>query len=361
MFSNVKSDPLDVLLFSIGLRLAQLAKTGDSKFKSLLENRHFSIQIGSEVDQVFRTFTVNNGYFIQVSGKAQDPELTITFKDSMTGLKLLAKGDATALMVGIQNKDVVISGDYSLLMWFNQVAKFIVPPIPEPLKPIVDQAKPLLEKITPIVQDLFGKATAFFDSKTTSDEKTVRGESKYFKVEDVEDSEQAQNDDSTIVDNLKEKAHELKETAENKLEEVKLEAQVKLEEGKEKLNELKETAENKFDEVKLEAEIKLEEGKEKLDELKSTAQEKVANVNERLDAMSGETKEKIANLKKDIANKANTTTNNDEIGSFADFSQHIDEAFDTKPAPHGEVNPDLQLDNKLAEKYSKDFDVKTSK
>ena len=39
-----------------------------------------------------------------------------------------------------------MSGDYSLLMWFNQIAKFIVPKVPEPLKPVVEQAKPLIEK-----------------------------------------------------------------------------------------------------------------------------------------------------------------------------------------------------------------------
>ncbi|WP_019519123.1 YtxH domain-containing protein [Faucicola boevrei] len=356
MFSNVKSDPLDVLLFSIGLRLAQLAKTGDSKFKSLLENRNFSIQLGSETEQIFRTFTVNNGYFTQMSGKVDNPALSITFKDSMTGAKLLTKGDATAFMVGIQNGDLTMSGDYSLLMWFNQVAKFIVPKIPEPLQPIVEQAKPLLAKVAPFAQDLFGKATAFFDNKTKSDtakadEKGVQGESKYFKADDSQTQEKSE---STLVDNLKEKAHELKETAENKLEEVKLEAEIKLEEGKEKLDEIKNTAENKLDEVKLEAEIKLEEGKEKLDELKNTAQEKVADVNATIDAVSGETKEKIADLKAD-------EKKTDEIGNFVDFSQHVDEEFDTKPAPHGDVNPDLQLDEKLAEKYSEDYDVKTSK
>jgi len=35
--TQIKSDPLDVLLFAVGLRLTQLAKMGDDKFKGLLE------------------------------------------------------------------------------------------------------------------------------------------------------------------------------------------------------------------------------------------------------------------------------------------------------------------------------------
>ena len=48
--THIKSDPLDVLLFAVGLRLTQLAKTGDDKFKSLLDNRNFTIQLGSEAE-----------------------------------------------------------------------------------------------------------------------------------------------------------------------------------------------------------------------------------------------------------------------------------------------------------------------
>ena len=31
--TQIKSDPLDVLLFAVGLRLTQLAKTGDDKLQ----------------------------------------------------------------------------------------------------------------------------------------------------------------------------------------------------------------------------------------------------------------------------------------------------------------------------------------
>lgn len=238
MFNNVKSDPLDVLLFTIGLRLSYLAKSGDAKFKSLLENRNFSIQLGSELEQIYRTFSVNNGYFTQTPDKLDEPNLTITFKDSMTGVKLLTKGDATAFMVGIQNGDLKMAGDYSLLMWFNQVAKFIVPKVPEKLQPVVEQAKPIIAKATPFAKELFAKANDFFAEKTEKKSDDTP-KSKFFNEENT----------PTVVDDLKGKVAELKEKAE------------------EKFDELKTSAEEKVEEIKTSAEEKLAEIEEKVEDL----------------------------------------------------------------------------------------------
>lgn len=178
-FTDVSSDPLDMVLFGVGLRLLQLSKFGDPQFTQLLDNRNFTIQLGSETENIARHYVIDNGSFTQHAGKATEPTLTITFKDSMTGVKLLTKGDATAFMVGIQNGDVKMAGDYSLLMWFNQVAKFIVPEIPEKFQPIVEQAKPLLVKATPIAKELFSKASNLF-TNLTDNLQEKNNKSKYF-------------------------------------------------------------------------------------------------------------------------------------------------------------------------------------
>lgn len=293
MFNTVKSDPLDLLLLSIGLRLSYLAKSGDAKFKSLLENRNFSIQLGSEAEQVYRTFSVNDGYFTQTSDKIAEPNLTITFKDSMTGVKLLTKADATAFMVGIQNGDLKMAGDYALLMWFNQVAKFIVPKVPEKLQPIVEQAKPVLEKAKPFAKDLFAKASDFFAEKKAEFSKTVENESK-------------------IVDDLKEKVGEIKEKAEEKVSEIK-----------EKAEEIKHSAEEKIDELKHQVEDKIEEGKEKL-----------AETDKQLDAMDGETKE----------NQVKTDNNEDstpaQVQSQALAEKHADDEIIAENVETDAVNND---------------------
>lgn len=301
--THLKSDPLDVLLFGLGLRLTQLAKSNDEKFKSLLENRNFTIQLGSEAEGINRYFSVKDGQFSQTSGEATEPTLTITFKDSITGAKLLTKGDAAAFMTGIQKGDLKMSGDYSLLMWFNQVAKFIVPKVPEQLQPIVEQAKPLLEKAMPIVQGLFTKVQSLLGGES---QKVKSGESKYFK--DVKDDTKPESE--STLDSLKAKANELKEGVTEKIDDLKTVTEEKIEEVKGKLGEAKETAETKLADVKETAETKLvdvkEQAESKLADVKDTAQTKLADVKEATTEKLDATKAKVEEVKDKADGKLDT-------------------------------------------------------
>lgn len=81
-------------------------------------------------------------------GKAQHPDLTIDFKNSMTGAKLLTKGDVAALMTAIQDGDVKVTGDYKLVLWFAGIAKQAAT-IPEEYRGYIEQAKPLVEATKP--------------------------------------------------------------------------------------------------------------------------------------------------------------------------------------------------------------------
>lgn len=238
--TDVTSDPLDMVLFGVGLRLLQLSKTGDSKFTQLLDNRNFTIQLGSEAENIARHYVINNGAFSQYAGKATEPTLTITFKDSMTGVKLLTKGDATAFMVGIQNGDVKMAGDYALLMWFNQVAKFIVPKVPEKFQPIVEQAKPLLEKATPIAKDLFAKATTLFANVAENiNEKSNQSKQFY-----TENSQQLKDVATNTLEDIKDTANTIKNDITEKVAEIKEETQETFNEIKEKIEEKQEIVEN---------------------------------------------------------------------------------------------------------------------
>jgi len=131
---DIKSDPLDVLLAVIGYRLSMLACSDNEEVQALL------------ADRVARYYVFNNGEFSQHSGHADEPSLTIKFKDSMTGVKLLTKGNVTGFMTAVQEKKLSIEGDYSLMMWFNKLAKHIVPTVPEELDPYFQRAKPYAYK-----------------------------------------------------------------------------------------------------------------------------------------------------------------------------------------------------------------------
>lgn len=307
--TQIKSDPLDVLLFAVGLRLTQLAKTGDDKFKGLLENRNFTIQLGSDAEQTSRYYQINNGTFSQHAGPAKEPTLTITFKDSMTGVKLLTKGEATAFMTGIQNGDLKMSGDYSLLMWFNQIAKFIVPKVPEPLKPVVEQAKPLIEKATPFAKELCSKAMAMIGGASAG---KASGSSKYFNESNTKDVNADSETQASKLEILKAKAAEIKDDAVEKFDELKTEAKEKIdalkEDASEKLADIKDTAneklgetKEKLDEVKAQAADKIDDAKEtateKLDEAKVTRDDKLADAKTKLEDVKDQAAEKLADVK----------------------------------------------------------------
>ena len=308
--TQIKSDPLDVLLFAVGLRLTQLAKMGDDKFKGLLENRNFTIQLGSDAEQTSRYYQINNGTFSQHAGPAKEPTLTITFKDSMTGVKLLTKGEATAFMTGIQNGDLKMSGDYSLLMWFNQIAKFIVPKVPEPLKPVVEQAKPLIEKATPFAKELCSKALVMIGGASAG---KVSGSSKYFNEANTKDvNADSETQTTSKLDTLKAKAAEIKDDAVEKFDELKTEAKEKIdalkEDASEKLADIKDTAneklgetKEKLDEVKAQAADKIDDAKEtateKLDEAKAAKDDKIADAKTKLEDVKDQAAEKLADVK----------------------------------------------------------------
>lgn len=163
---NVKSNTLDVLLTGIGLRFKQLSKTSD-EFKELLEDRSFSIQIVSQ-EGVARHYEVNHGEFSQKYGYTTSPDLTMTFVDNETAVKIFTKGSPTAFMSAIQDKELTMEGDYSLLMWFGKAANFVVPEIPETVKdiyntakPIADKAQPYAEMALPIIKSTFKKLKSF--------------------------------------------------------------------------------------------------------------------------------------------------------------------------------------------------------
>ncbi|MBP2279997.1 ubiquinone biosynthesis protein UbiJ [Psychrobacter sp. PL19] len=143
---DVKSDPLDVLLTVIGYRLSMLTDSDNEEFKSLLADRTVIIEFASQEADVARYFSFDNGQFSQHSGHADKANLTISFKDSMTGVRLLTKGSLPAFMTAVQEGNLSIEGDYSLMMWFNKLAKHIVPVIPEELKPYITRAKPYAYK-----------------------------------------------------------------------------------------------------------------------------------------------------------------------------------------------------------------------
>lgn len=129
---DASTDPLDLLILGLSLRMKQLARTSP-KFIELIHDRQFRIQIGTDLG-VARQILVDNGQIDTVSGDAEKADFILQFADSEQGVKTLMKGDPTAFMTGMQNGTIKMEGDFSLLVWFNQVARLIPPKVPKSVK-----------------------------------------------------------------------------------------------------------------------------------------------------------------------------------------------------------------------------------
>jgi hypothetical protein len=139
---NLSTHPFDLLLAGIGVRMMQLART-NKPFQALLVDRNFVMQIESK-DGISRNFTIANGQVSMASGHAPKADFTLRFRDGNQAIKILTQGKPAAFMVGMQDGSVQMEGDFSLLMWFNQASKMIVPKIP---KPILEKARPVIQHV----------------------------------------------------------------------------------------------------------------------------------------------------------------------------------------------------------------------
>lgn len=141
---HVKTDPLDALLAIMGLRLQNLAKSRNNEaFNQLIKDKSLCIQFTAP--NVERYFRFEQGYFGQALGKADHPDLTIDFKDSLTGAKLFTKGDVAALMTAIQDGDVKITGDYKLVLWLAGIGKQAAS-IPKEYQGYINTIKPYAKR-----------------------------------------------------------------------------------------------------------------------------------------------------------------------------------------------------------------------
>ncbi|MFB6348238.1 hypothetical protein ACFBZI_02055 [Moraxella sp. ZJ142] len=147
---NVKTNPLDALLAAVGLRLQNLAKSRNNEtFNNLIKDRNVCIQFLAP--DVSRYFRFENSHFGQAMGVATNADLTIDFKDAMTGVRLLTKGDVAAFMTAIQDGDVTITGDYKLVLWFAGIGKQAAS-VPDEYQAYLDQAKPLIQAAKPYLE-----------------------------------------------------------------------------------------------------------------------------------------------------------------------------------------------------------------
>lgn len=114
------------LLWALGLLMRKSARK-NSDFRKQLEGKNFAFQIQTANGKAVRHYKIADKKVVSKRRAHKKPAFIISFKDAQTGLRIMTSKDKNAFMKGIQEKDIVISGDLSLVMWFQSISKYLKP------------------------------------------------------------------------------------------------------------------------------------------------------------------------------------------------------------------------------------------
>src|SRR5690554_5844842 len=112
------------LLWALGLLMRKSARKNPD-FRKQLDGKNFAFQLQTADGKVVRHYKIADKKVVSKRRAHKDPAFTISFKNAETGLRIMTSKDKNAFMKGIQEKDIVISGDLSLLMWFQGITKHL--------------------------------------------------------------------------------------------------------------------------------------------------------------------------------------------------------------------------------------------
>lgn len=75
-----------------------------------------------------RYFIIRNGAVSSAGGLAKNPSFTMTFRDAAKGFAVLsAKDGKEAFLEALHKGDLVISGDFIEVMWFQILTEYLQP------------------------------------------------------------------------------------------------------------------------------------------------------------------------------------------------------------------------------------------
>jgi hypothetical protein len=115
-----------MLLWALGLMMKKASKNNPD-FQKQLAGKDFTFQLQTKDGKCVRHYVVKNERIKSKGGAVTDPAFSISFKDADTGMYIMTAKDKNAFMKGIQEKDIKIDGDLSLVMWFQGIVKYVKP------------------------------------------------------------------------------------------------------------------------------------------------------------------------------------------------------------------------------------------
>ena len=116
-----------ILLWALG-RLLKRASRQNAKFQEHIQGKDLVFLLHTLDGTVQRYYQVQSGTVKSMGKTALEPAFSIGFKDASFGLETMtAKNKALAFMQGIQDKNIQVQGDLSLVMWFQNLMKYAMP------------------------------------------------------------------------------------------------------------------------------------------------------------------------------------------------------------------------------------------
>lgn len=116
----------NLLLWVFGLLMKKAAKSNEA-FQKQLVGKDVVIQIQTGDTEKGRHFIIKDSKVQSKSGLQEKPSLGLVFKDADTALAVMTSKDKNAFMKAVQEKDLMVKGDFSLLMWFMGLVKSMKP------------------------------------------------------------------------------------------------------------------------------------------------------------------------------------------------------------------------------------------
>jgi hypothetical protein len=116
-----------LLLWLLGRLLAGACRR-NPEFREQLQGRDLVFQLQTQDGRIARHFTVRDQRIRSAAGTVSQPDFSIAFRDAAYGFAALtASNRQLAFMQGIQNKDIQISGNPALVLWFQGLTQLIGP------------------------------------------------------------------------------------------------------------------------------------------------------------------------------------------------------------------------------------------
>lgn len=113
------------LLWMLGLLMARASRSNPA-FQQQLAGKDLAFQLQTTDGKVARHFVVRDQRVSSAAGPAASPAFSISFKDAAYGFATMqAKNKQLAFMQGIQDKNIQVTGNAGLVMWFQGLTKYL--------------------------------------------------------------------------------------------------------------------------------------------------------------------------------------------------------------------------------------------